>query len=50
MPNLVTHLDQTPIFECYVVWRGSKNGYQTDMFSKEARLRAQYMITILSSR
>ena len=27
-PNLVTSLDQTPIFEWYVVWCGSKNGYQ----------------------
>ena len=50
MPNLVTHLDQTPILEWYVVWRGSKNRYQNDMFLKEVRLHDQNMITILSSR
>jgi hypothetical protein len=29
-PNSVTHLNRTPIFEWYVVWCASKNGYQKD--------------------
>ena len=27
VPNLVTYLNETPMFEWNVVWCGSKNGY-----------------------
>ena len=46
LPNLVTYLDWTPIFEWYVVICDSKNRYETDMCLKEIGLRAQNMITI----
>jgi hypothetical protein len=49
MPKLVTSLNQTPIFQWYVVWFGSKNGYQEDMCLREIRLCAHNMITILGS-
>ena len=48
-PYLVTFLIMTPILEWYVIWCGSKNGYQKDMSLKEIGLRAQNMITILGS-
>ena len=41
MPDLVTCLDQTPIYECYVVWCGSKNIFQIDMCRLEIELQAQ---------
>ena len=41
MPNSVTHLIWTPIFEWYVARCGSKNGYKKDMCLKEIALRAQ---------
>ena len=34
MPNSMTTLNHTPIFECYVVWCGSKNKYQKILSSK----------------
>ena len=49
MPNSVTYRNQTPTCEWYVVWCGSKNGYQKDMRSKEIGQCAQNMITILGS-
>ena len=49
VPNLVTYLNQTPIFEWYVVWCGSENEYQKHMSLKEIGLRAQNMINILNS-
>ena len=48
VPNLITYLTCTPIFEWYVVWCGYKNEYQKDMCLKEIGLYAQNMITILS--
>ena len=41
VPNLVTTLNRTPIFELYVVWCGFKNIYQKDMCSKDTRPCAQ---------
>ena len=49
MPNLVTALNWTPIFEWYVIRCGFKNGYQKDMYLIEIGLRAQNMIPILGS-
>ena len=49
MPNSVTYLNRTHVFEYYMVRRDSKNGYQKDMYSKEIGLHAQNMITIISS-
>ena len=50
VPNLVSYLNQTPIFEWYVVWCGSKNEYQNyNVCLQEIGLRAQNVITILSS-
>ena len=34
MPKLVTHLNQTPIFEWHKVWCGSEKGYQKGMCLK----------------
>ena len=42
-------LHWTPVCEWYLVWCGSKNGYQKDMCLIEIGLCAQIMITILSS-
>ena len=49
MPNLVTSLNWTHIFECDVVRCGSKNGIQKDKCLKEIELGAQNMIIILGS-
>ena len=49
VPNLDTYLNWTPIFEWRMVWCGSKNGYQEDMYVEEFRPHAQNMITILDS-
>jgi hypothetical protein len=46
---LVTYLNQTPIFEWYVIRWGSKNAYWKDMCSKKIGLCGQNMITILGS-
>ena len=46
--NSITYLDRTPIFEWYVVWCSSKNGYQKDVF-KEIGLHAQNTRAILDS-
>ena len=35
MPNLVTHLNWTPIFECYVARSRSKNGHPKHVFLKD---------------
>jgi hypothetical protein len=40
-PYLVTFLIRTPIFELYVLWWGSKNGYQKDMSLREIGLPAK---------
>ena len=48
MPNLVTYPNRSPTFEWYMVWHGSKNGYQKHMcYKKQIRLHAQNMITII---
>jgi hypothetical protein len=49
VPNLVTYLNQTPIFEWCVARVGSKNGCPKDMSFEEIRLHAQNMMTILGS-
>ena len=49
MPNSVTSLNKTPRFERYVVWCGSKNGYQKDSEMNEIGQHPQNMITILGS-
>ena len=49
MPNLATYLDGTPACKWYVVWYGSKNACQKDMYFQDINLHAQNMITILSS-
>ena len=38
---MAAFLIRTPIFEWFVVWCGSKNGYQTYMFLKEIGLHTQ---------
>ena len=48
VPDSVTFLIRTPIFEWYVDWYGSKNKYQKGTCSKEIGLYS-YMITILGS-
>ena len=48
VPNLITYLTCTPIFEWYLVWCGYKNEYKKDMCLKEIGLHAQNMITIVS--
>ena len=40
LPNMVTYLIQTPIFELHVVWCGYKNEYKKDMCLKEIGLHA----------
>ena len=37
-PNLITHLNRTPIFEWHVVRCGSKNGHPKDMCFREIGL------------
>lgn len=50
MPNLVTYLHWTPMFECWVVRCKSKNKYHKDMSLKEInRLRTQNLLTMLDS-
>jgi hypothetical protein len=49
VPDSFTYLNQTPIFDWYVIRCGSKNKYQKDMCLKESELHAQNMITILGS-
>jgi hypothetical protein len=44
-PYLVTFLIRTPIFEWYVVWYDSKNGYPKNMCLKGIGLRVQNMIS-----
>ena len=39
---MAAFLIRTPIFEWFVVWCGSKNGYQTYMFLKEIGLHTQW--------
>ena len=48
VPNLVTYLNQTPMFESYAVKYGSKNVYHKDMCLKVIGSRAQNL-TILGS-
>ena len=40
-PYSVTFLIRTPVIEWYVVWCGTKNGYQKGMCLKEVGLHAQ---------
>ena len=49
LDDLVTNLNQTPIFEWYVARCGSKNEYPVDMCLKESGLHTQNMITITKS-
>jgi hypothetical protein len=49
VPNSVVNLNQTSIFEWYMVWCGFKNGYQKDVSLKELGIHAQNMITIRGS-
>ena len=49
LPESVTYLNRTSIFEWYVVWCGSKNRYHKDMFLRSIALHAQNMVPILSS-
>lgn len=44
MPNSITYLNPSPIFEWWVVKCGSKNIDQQDMSLKETRLHAQKML------
>jgi hypothetical protein len=46
---MVTFLIRTLIFESYVIWWGTKNGYHKDMCSKDIGLRAQKMMIILDA-
>ena len=43
----VTKLNRTHMFERYVVWCNSKDGYQKDVDFEEIGLRVQNVITIL---
>ena len=49
MPNLVTYCGWTLVCEWYVLWCGSKNGYQKCMYSKEIGLHTQNMTIIQGS-
>ena len=49
VPNSVTYLYWTPIFEWYGVWCCSKNKYQKDMCSIETGLCVLNMIIMLAS-
>ena len=49
MPNSVTSLNWTPIFELSVLRCSSKYGYHKDIRFEETRLHAQNMIIILGS-
>ena len=49
MPDLITHLNRTPIFEWHVVWCIYQMGYQKDMPLIEIGLRDQHMISIIGS-
>ena len=42
MPRLVTYLNQTPIFERYVVRCGSKKGYQKGMLKRDWTTCSRY--------
>ena len=49
-PHLVTYLDWTPLFECYMLWCGSKNKYQKGILCfKKIGVCAQNMKTVISS-
>ena len=41
MPHWITHLNQTPTFKWYMVWRGFKSGHQKDTWFKGIGPRAQ---------
>jgi hypothetical protein len=47
--SFFSYYNTVPMFECYVIWCGSKNIYQKDMCLKVSGLCAQNMITILDS-
>ena len=49
MPNLVTYLNWTLIFEWFVVSFAWKNAHQKDMCLKEIGLYPSNMLTILVS-
>ena len=49
MPNSVTYLNGTPIFEWWVVRCEYKNNYQKHMCLKEVGLCAQILLAILGS-
>jgi hypothetical protein len=47
VPTLVTYPDRIPIFELFVIWCGSKNGYQKGiMCLLNIGLHPKNMITI----
>jgi hypothetical protein len=49
VPNSVTCLIRTSIFECYVVWYGFKSGYRKDLYMRKIGPLLKKMITILGS-
>ena len=46
-PYLVTFLKLTPLFDWYVIRRGSKIGYQKDVCLKEIELHPRIITTIM---
>ena len=49
MPNLVMYLNQTLVFEWYVIWHGFKYGHQKDPRLNQIELRAQNMSIVVGS-
>ena len=49
MPNSITSLDQTPMFESYVNKCDSNNGYQNGVCLREIGPHAQNMLSIIGS-
>jgi hypothetical protein len=47
VPNSVTYLNRTPIFDCYVVWCSSKNIYMKDTCLKEFGMCVETTVIIL---
>lgn len=46
----MTTINQTSIFELYVVRRGIKKGHQKYLYLKEIELHAQNLLSILDSK
>lgn len=49
MPTSNVGIMRTPIFEWYVIWCGSKSGYESEMCLKKNVPRVQIVIITLSS-